>query len=253
MSTSQTQPSPRIRHSQQSPRPSSSLRFLALFDYDGTLTTHECMEIVLQRLVGNAWRPFEREVRAGRLSHAEALRRQVGLIRAPAEEFIGALVAEASPASGLADFLGGLSAQGHRAAIVSAGFHAAIDAVWRREKLPPIEIHASRLVPGVDGGPPYGMAFDPLFADCPRCGAGQCKGGVLRALRRPHDTVLAFGDGSSDLCLARGADLTFARDHLAELCAAEQLPWLPLTDYGNVRTQLEQHFGESVPDGSPGF
>ena len=37
---------------------------LAFLDYDGTLTTHECNEIVLQCFVGDAWRPLEAEAQA---------------------------------------------------------------------------------------------------------------------------------------------------------------------------------------------
>lgn len=228
-------------------------QYLALFDYDGTLTTRECMEVILQRFVGDAWRPLEQDVRNGRLSHAEALRRQVALVQAPAAEFISALVTAAEPAPGLAGFLATLTSRGGRGAIVSAGFRAAIDAVWRREALPAIDIYASRLIPGgPDEGASSCMTFDETFGDCPRCGAGQCKAGVLRALRRPGDIVLAFGDGSSDLCLAREADLTFARDHLAELCAAERLPWRPLGDYADVWAQIDTCF-RSFRSSSPGF
>ncbi len=42
-------------------------------------------------LVGDAWRPFEDEVRRGEIGHAECLRRQIGADRAPRAEFIGAL------------------------------------------------------------------------------------------------------------------------------------------------------------------
>ena len=62
---------------------------------------------------------------------------------------------------------------------------------------------------------------------------------MLRELRRPGDTVWVFGDGASDLCPAREADLVFARDHLAERCAAEGLPWRPL-DFAVARDALAE-------------
>ena len=51
--------------------------------------------------------------------------------------------------------------------------------------------------------------------------------------------MLVFGDGVSDLCPAREADLTFARGHLAERCAAEGLEWRPLTDFAGVWTEVD--------------
>jgi 2-hydroxy-3-keto-5-methylthiopentenyl-1-phosphate phosphatase len=208
---------------------------LAFLDYDGTLTTHECNEIVLQRFTGDAWRPLDAEAQADRMSHAEVFDRQIGLIQAPREELLGALVAEAEPAPGLAAFLAELDARGGRPVIVSAGLREAIAAVWARENLPPVELHASELVgDGPQGGPPYRLVFSEVLGDCPRCGPRSCKGAALRALRRPGETVLAFGDGPSDLCPARAADLTFARDHLAERCADEGLEWRPLNDFATV-------------------
>ncbi len=208
---------------------------LALLDYDGTMTTRECNEIALQRFVGDAWRPLEAEARADRLSHAEVFDRQVGLIRAPRAELIGALVAAAEPMPGLAAFFAALAERGGRAAIVSAGLREAIEAFWRRTELPPTPLYASELVgAGPDAGPPYRLEFSDALGDCPRCGRRSCKAAILRALRRRDDVVLVFGDGPSDLCPAREADLTFARGHLAERCEAEGLEWRPLADFGEV-------------------
>jgi len=214
---------------------------LAFLDYDGTLTTHECNEIVLTRFVGDAWRPLEAEAKADRMGHAEVFDRQIGLIRAPRAELLGALVAAAAPAPGLPAFLAGLEARGGRPVIVSAGLREAIAAVWSREHLPPVELHASELVGGGPrGGPPYRLAFSGVLGDCPRCGPKACKGAALRALRRPGELVVAFGDGASDLCPAREADLTFARGHLAKRCAAEGLEWRELNDFGTVLAQVDE-------------
>jgi 2-hydroxy-3-keto-5-methylthiopentenyl-1-phosphate phosphatase len=217
-------------------------RLLALFDYDGTATTHECMEIVLQDLIGDAWRPFEDEVRRGTMGHVECLRRQVALVRAPRHEFLGALSAIAEPRPGLAMFLAAVEAGGGSAAILSAGFREAIEATWRRHGLPPVHLYASELVGlGENDGPPYGMHYNDLLGDCPRCGPGACKATLARALRRDGDLLVYFGDGASDLCPAREADLTFARDYLAELCEAEGLPWRPLDDFAAALHEVRRH------------
>jgi len=198
------------------------------------------MEVVLQRFVGDTWRPFEDAVRAGRLSHAECLRLQVGLVRAPAAEFLGALAAEARPVPGLAAFLRELARRGGEAAIVSAGFREAIESVWRREALPPVEVFASELVAHAGGqSGTLAIAFSAALGDCPRCGPGNCKAAVLRALRRPGDLVLAFGDGAADLCMARAADLTFARGYLARRCREEGLAWRPLPDFTGVWDEVD--------------
>jgi 2-hydroxy-3-keto-5-methylthiopentenyl-1-phosphate phosphatase len=103
-----------------------------------------------------------------------------------------------------------------------------------------MRLFASELVgEGPGGGPPYHLEFSDALGDCPRCGPRSCKAAILRELRRPGDVVLVFGDGPSDLCPAREADLVFARGHLAERCAAEGLEWRPLTDFGLVLAEVD--------------
>ncbi len=205
------------------------------------MTTHECNEVALQPFVGDAWWELEEESYNDRMSHAEVFDRQIGLIEAPRAELIRRLLEVAEPMPGLRDFFVRLQARGGEAAIVSAGVREAIEAFWARLGLPPIPVFSSELVgEGPDGGPPYHLAFSEALSDCPRCGPKSCKAGVLRRLRRPGDVVLVFGDGPSDLCPAREADLVFARGHLAERCAAEGLEWRPLDDFGAVLDQVDE-------------
>ena len=215
-------------------------RLLALLDYDGTMTTHECNEVALQPFVGDEWWTLEEESYNDRMSHAEVFDRQIGLITAPRAELIRRLLEVAEPMPGLRDFFTELQTRDGHSAIVSAGIREAIEAFWRREQLPPMRLFASELVgAGAGGGPPYHLEFSSALGDCPRCGLASCKAAVLRALRRPGDVVLVFGDGPSDLCPAREADLVFARGHLAERCADEGLEWRPLTDFAAVIAEVD--------------
>jgi len=209
------------------PRPGSLAHVLIVLDYDGTVTTHECNEIALTAAVGDAWRPFEEMVRRGEIGHAECFDRQVRLVDVPREAFVRGLVDAAAPTPGLREFLAVAAAGGARVVVLSAGFREAIEAAWRRDGLPSVEIVASELVgaDGDGGGPPYRIGFNPQLGDCERCGPLSCKATVLRAWRRPGDVVWVFGDGDSDFCPAREADLVFARGRLAELAEGAGLPW----------------------------
>ena len=80
-------------------------RLLALLDYDGTMTTHECNEIALQPFVGDEWWALEEESYNDRMSHAEVFDRQIGLIRAPRAELVRRLLEVAEPMPGLRDVL----------------------------------------------------------------------------------------------------------------------------------------------------
>ena len=215
-------------------------RLLVVLDYDGTVTDREYNVLALQQLTGDdAWRRLDEAVVRGELSHAECLRRQVGLIDASKAELLAATAGQARSAPGFRAFVAALTGGGARVAVVSAGYREAIELLWAREALPPVEVLASEIVPR-DGqaGPPWSVDFDPRFGDCPACGRGGCKGGALRRLRRPGDAVAVFGDGVSDLCLAREADLVFARGILCEFCEREGIAYHRLSEYDLALAQL---------------
>jgi 2-hydroxy-3-keto-5-methylthiopentenyl-1-phosphate phosphatase len=50
--------------------------------------------------------------------------------------------------------------------------------------------------------------------------------------------VALVGNGASDLCAARVADLVLARDTLAALCRAEGIPHVAWRDLAEVRAAL---------------
>jgi 2-hydroxy-3-keto-5-methylthiopentenyl-1-phosphate phosphatase len=216
-------------------------RLLVALDYDGTVTDREYNVLAFQRFTGDAWRVFEDAVERGEMSHAECLDRQVGLLTVSKRELLAANSDEVRLASGFAGFLEALVAGGARVAVVSAGYREAIERLWRRENLPPVTLFASEIVPrNGAAGPPWAVTLDPRLGDCPTCGPGACKAGVLRRLRRVGDAVAVFGDGVSDLCLAREAHIVFARGVLAELCEREGIAYHRLRDYRLALAQLTE-------------
>jgi len=214
-------------------------RLLVLLDYDGTITDHEYNERALQLLTGDAWRPFEEAARRGEIGHAECLDRQVGLVTAHKDELVAANSDPAQLTPGFDGFLRWLLDGGARVNVVSAGFREGIERFWRRYGLPPVPVFASEIVSRDGGeGPPWGVRFNPLLGDCERCGPASCKTGILRALRQDGDLVAVFGDGVSDLCPAREADVVFARTTLAAQCEREGIAYHPLSDYDEARREL---------------
>ena len=216
-------------------------RLLVLLDYDGTVTAHECNDLVFQNLTGDAWREPEEALHRGLIGHAECFTRQVAMVNVPRAQFIDETIRSAELAPGFREFLRALHEAGTRTAIVSAGFRETIEAVWLHNALPPVELFASELI---GEQPPFRVAYNPALGDCPVCGAGACKGALARSMRRPADVLAVFGDAHSDLCMAREADVIFARGTLVELCEREGLVCHELRDYRAALAELRAHLAE---------
>lgn len=207
-------------------------------DFDGTITTRDCLDGALERHTAG-WPQVLGAVSRLEQSRVSALRQQVGLLPLSRVETIAEFVDDARLRAGFTCFLRWLTAWGARVAVVSLGYREGIEAVWRRRALPPVELFASELREGTAG---LEFVVDAAFGDCECCGPRACKAPIVRRLRRRGERLVVFGDGVADVCMAREADLVFARGSLARLVAAEGLPWLPLRDFGGARRSLAAWF-----------
>ena len=68
--------------------------------------------------------------------------------------------------------------------------------------------------------------------------SNHCKCGSAEALHRPGRKTIYIGDGRSDLCAARKADVVFAKRALARCLTAEGRAFLPFDTLADVRGAL---------------
>jgi 2-hydroxy-3-keto-5-methylthiopentenyl-1-phosphate phosphatase len=103
---------------------------------------------------------------------------------------------------------------------------------WSGVKLPVVAHHAAFT--------PEGTTVTFLErTSCDSCGE-QCKRMELERLAVGHP-IAYVGDGWSDRCAAKAADLVFARGTLAEHLTAEGIPFEPFDDLFDVRDGLRRY------------
>ena len=72
---------------------------------------------------------------------------------------------------------------------------------------------------------------------CAVCGR-RCKRHDVR-VRHDGETLVLIGDGVSDRCVARMAEVVFARAHLSRDLTVDGVPFVPFEDFHEVREALE--------------
>jgi len=77
-------------------------------------------------------------------------------------------------------------------------------------------------------------------AKCASC--GNCKGERIRKLKRQDDIVIYVGDGLSDLCGTKEADIIFAKDDLASFLQSESRNFIEYNDLYMVTDRLKEIF-----------
>lgn len=202
---------------------------LFVIDFDGTITSEDTVDRLLEEFADPEWQVLEEQWVAGRINSRECMRGQVGLIGADLpkiHDFIRTISIDP-------DFPAFVDAVSGRAelAIVSDGLDYTIGRVLDSHALSHLPVYANELQL-TDSG--MGLSFPYSSAECKQQ-SGVCKCSVMRALDSAggRRTVL-IGDGRSDFCIARNADIVFAKGSLRDFCERENIDHFPIDSFRDV-------------------
>lgn len=216
---------------------------LVVCDFDGTLSVRDTAMALIEALHLDAAWDAELEWRRGEIDSMECLRRQWGLVDLSAgelEAFFDGLALDPD----LLTFVGLIRDRGAGLVILSDGLSLYLDRMLGHAGLKTTDDDAA--VRGA--GPilrftnPARMTREGIVIEFPyanACGqCGNCKTEHFFRLRPGFTRTFYLGDGHSDLCAARFADVIFARDALAEDCQRAGRPYFPFGRLADVLAVL---------------
>jgi len=211
-------------------------------DFDNTLTTADIGDLVADAFAGPAWREVDERFLRGELTLRELLTFMFGTMKTSPEQLAAFARGNASLRKYAREFLAAAKEIGLPVVLASGGLEVYIRAILG-PAADDVILVCNRARFRDDG------SIDVVFPEWTRgCGAcGNCKASVVEALRAAGArTVAAIGDGNSDRCMARTADLVIARDKLfswtKELQPAREV--VPFEDFADVVRALSQHAPE---------
>jgi 2,3-diketo-5-methylthio-1-phosphopentane phosphatase len=237
----QTSLRPAVRPQTQSPY------WSVICDFDGTVTTEDFIDNLLERHADPAWRQVEEEWKSGRIGSRECLTRQIGMVRCSPGQF-AQLATGMKIDPGFAAFVALCRANVLPLRIVSDGLDVAIRAILAQHDLDGLPIFANRLE--YRSRSRMRILFPQARASC-LAASGMCKCAQAEAAAGGIAQTVLIGDGASDFCLARSADFVFAKGRLAAFCATEKIPFAPFGDFFDIcrliTALLHQHAPHRVP------
>lgn len=214
---------------------------LVMCDFDGTISQEDVGLAFIEALdLAEAW-DVELRWRRGEIDSMECLAGQWALVRLPPTEFM-ALVDRIPLDPDFPAFVELCRERRAKIVVVSDGLDIYVDRMLERVGLHPqpgdrvLREEGSCLARFANHAEltPDGLriTFPHQSEECSLC--GNCKTAHLFRLRPGFERVIYIGDGYSDRCPARYADIVFAKSHLVEICRQERLPHIPFEGFADI-------------------
>lgn len=208
---------------------------LFVVDFDGTLSVRDTVDSMLERFAGPEWEAVEEEWLAGHITAVQCMQKQLRMVDADhvtLESFFRGIQLDAS----FLPFYKHVS-QFSEVAIVSDGLDHAIKVAMKNAALPELPVYANKLhfVPdGID------ISWPHLNSAC-GAGNGVCKCAVARELSaEAGGPVILVGDGKSDACLAKSADVVFAKGSLVKYCEQQGIAFHRFQTFADVLAKVRK-------------
>jgi len=207
---------------------------LILCDFDGTINTVDSGHAFLREFAVSGWKKLNKELIEGQIGSKEFYIRVAKLLRGTKKEMESFTITHSKLDPYFADFLQFCKERGWTVKIVSDGFDFYIHALLRRHRIKEIETFANRATFTPTKGITF--SFPHHNQECGSC--GNCKLQILRRLRDSFHTIVYVGDGISDRCVIREADLVFAKNELLKHCMHEGIECVSYKNFKDIQQTL---------------
>jgi len=208
-------------------------------DFDGTITTRDATDFVLERLAAPEWLEIEAKWQKGLIGSAECMRLQIGLINATRQE-LGQTLDEVQIDEGFPEFVNFCRHTNTPLTIISDGVDYFIRYILTRYRLGTIPVIANRLT--ITPNNVYQLD-SPWSSDKCASGAGVCKCSFVSEERAPR---VYIGDGRSDFCVSNKPEIVLAKGTLISHCKKNDTPYIPYQNFHDVMDELK-HLLQNLP------
>jgi 2-hydroxy-3-keto-5-methylthiopentenyl-1-phosphate phosphatase len=209
-------------------------------DFDGTITSLDVTDEILEQFADPSWREVEEQWLRGDIGSRECFERQAALVRVTVKQ-LNALIDAIPLDSGFPAFFRFVKARQLPFYIVSDSFDYVIRRVLKRVGADG-ELRNGRHLFSTgmelkEGG--IRAVFPHSNHGC-KHGCATCKPAVIRAVRKEQQPVVFIGDGFSDRFAVEAADVVFAKHELLAYCRERGVACRPFETFGDVQKELAE-------------
>jgi 2,3-diketo-5-methylthio-1-phosphopentane phosphatase len=210
-------------------------------DFDGTITLKDVSDYLFSQLSGRRSEVFVKEYLAGKIGARECFLGECQASGAVQIESVEKIVDRQEIDPTFKDFVEFCESHGIPVYVLSDGFEYYIRRILERHGLTRVKFISNQLVfQPVDGTGVFTLL--PVFpykdSECDCC--ANCKRNHLLTLSSENDIIVYVGDGYSDRCPSRYADIVFAKGNLIRYCREGSISFFEYRTFEDVIERLEK-------------
>ena len=204
-------------------------KYTAFFDFDNTITPFDVLDDILERFSKNSeWVDLEEKWEDGLIGSRECLEGQIKGIRIDKrtlDNYLSGIKVDDYFKKIKALF----AARGIELVILSDNFDYILNRILTKNGLDNLKIYSNKLKFTKEGLRPV---FPFVNKDCLKC--AHCKKSSLTSNINNGELKVYVGDGLSDVCSSKCADLVFAKEALLEHYRDNKLSCIPYKSLKDV-------------------
>jgi 2-hydroxy-3-keto-5-methylthiopentenyl-1-phosphate phosphatase len=202
-----------------------------LVDFDGTITTRDMGDLVVEEFAEPGWESLIDLYRAGEINVREIWAREMKLLREDREaEAVERCLDVAEIREGFGNLVNYCKSNGISIEVASSGLDFYVDAILAANGFG--DLPKARPVTRYDADGRGFMAMDDGVEDCGM--TAMCKCARIWRLRRKGYRVMFIGDGISDACAVTQADIVLATGRLRATCTEKGIEHTPFESFHDV-------------------
>ena len=202
-------------------------------DFDGTITIEDVVDKLLNIYADQHWKEIERLWEQRKIGSEQCLKMQLECIDELKESELLRFALDIEIDPRFPDFLSSVRREGIDFYIVSDGFDWLIKLILLNNGISTVPVFANRL--SIKNSKPV-PSFPFKSKEC-YMRSGMCKCSIINKYKG-RKTVTYIGDGESDICAVRNADIVFAKNRLSHYCTENGIDFIAFSGFDDVKKVL---------------
>jgi len=207
-------------------------------DFDGTITTQDSLVHILDEYGDPNWREIELRVKKGEIGNRISLVEEFNTFNGSWDDILKCIDKNITIDPHFKDFLSFCNNTSTDFVVLSGGFQSIIKYIMEKHSIPDITYYANILQIIENKAV---LTYPYSSERCKLC--GHCKADhLLKARDHEHTTIVYIGDGTTDRCPIKEADIVFAKGSLARYCEKNSINFMPWDTFLDIQSSLEKIF-----------